>query len=80
MTPLKIFVQTSAAQPWARNYEWLPYRFAFFILLAHFDGQGIINGFPRPMPIFHDRHGGVRRVGREAIYNSVSRIKNASGA
>jgi hypothetical protein len=26
MTPLKNFVQTSEAQLWARNYEWLPYR------------------------------------------------------
>ena len=29
MTPLKNFVQTSEAYPWARNDEWLPYRFTF---------------------------------------------------
>jgi hypothetical protein len=30
----------------ARNYEWLPYRFACFVRLTHFDEHGIMNGFP----------------------------------
>ncbi len=68
------------AQRWARNYKWLPYLFARLVLSARFDGHVIINGFPTPMHIFHERHVSIRRIGREAIYNSVSRTKSASGA
>ena len=50
------------AQPWARNYEWLPYRFACFVLSTHIDGHGIINGFPTPTRYFPHRYAGMRRV------------------
>ena len=57
----------------ARNNEWLPYLFARFVLSAHFDGHGIMNGFPTPMRIFRHRNPCMRRVGREAIHYSVPR-------